>query len=122
MKFLRRNWDKRSRLGKGRKKKQVWRKPKGRHNKMREKQKGYPAIVKIGYKQKEKEKPILISTLKELENTKRKDIIIGKVGNRKKIEIAKKAKEKGIRIHNANIRKFLEKNAKKEIKNMEKKK
>ena len=32
-----------------RKKKQVWRRPTGRDNKMREQRKGKPAIVAIGY-------------------------------------------------------------------------
>lgn len=112
--FLRRNWNKHSRLGKGRKKKQVWRKPKGRHNKMREKQKGYPACVRIGYKQEEKEKTVLINNLKELEGIKAKEsIILGKMGKRKKIEMVKKAQEKGIHISNVNTKKFLEKNEKK---------
>jgi ribosomal protein L32E len=38
-KFLRRIWSRYSKLGKKRKKKQVWRKPRGRDNKMREKRK-----------------------------------------------------------------------------------
>ncbi len=40
-KFLRRNWNKYKRIGKGNKKKQKWRKPRGRDNKMREKRRGY---------------------------------------------------------------------------------
>lgn len=123
IKFLRRNWDKHSRLGKGRKKKQVWRKPKGRHNKMREKQKGYPASVRIGYKQEDKKKIMLISNLKELEKVKAKEsIIIGKIGKRKKIELIKKAKEMGIHVSNINTEKFLKKNERKEVKDKEKKK
>ena len=39
VKFLRRTWSRYSKLGKRRKKKQVWRKPTGRDNKMREKRK-----------------------------------------------------------------------------------
>jgi len=123
IKFLRRNWNRHSRLGKGRKKKQVWRKPKGRHNKVREKQKGNPARVRIGYKQTEKKKPMLINSIKEIETAKAGEtIIMGKIGMKKKIEIVKKAKEKGIKIHNINIKKFLEKNDKKKIKNEENKK
>ncbi len=39
-KFVRRNWSKASRLGKGRKRKQVWRAAKGRHSKVRQMKKG----------------------------------------------------------------------------------
>lgn len=117
IKFLRRNWDKRSRLGKKRKKKQVWRKPKGRHNKMRERQKGYPAIVRIGYKQAEKEKPMLIKSIKELGMVKTgESIIIGKMGRKKKMEIAKIAKEKKIKILNLNMKKIGKENKKTEKK------
>ncbi len=128
-KFIRRNWTKASRLGKGRKKKQVWRAPKGRHSKTREKRKGYPIKVMVGFKQKNEErnliknqKPILVSNLRELEKIKKGEIaIIGKIGKKKKIEIAKRAKEKGIPVHNINVNKMLKKIEKKE-KTQEKKK
>ena len=130
-KFLRRTWNRYSKLGKGRKKKQVWRKPKGRDNKMREKRKGYLALVSIGYssdkkvKGKIKEKtPVLINNIKDLEKIKQNEIaIIGHVGKKKKIDILKKANEKKIYLDNINIKKFLskiEKEAKEKIdKNIE---
>ncbi len=119
-KFLRRVWSRYSKLGKRRKKKQVWRKPKGRDNKMREKRKGYPVVVSIGYKRdtklrkKIKEKqPIIIMNTKDLEKINNNQIaIIGKIGKKKKIEIAEKAKEKKIQVHNLNIDKFLKKKIK----------
>ena len=128
-KFLRRTWNRYSKLGKGRKKKQVWRKPKGRDNKMREKRKGYLALVSIGYssdkkvKGKIKEKtPVLINNIKDLEKIKQNQIaIVGNVGKKKKIDIVKKAKEKKILLHNINIKKFskkIEKEAKKKIDKM----
>ena len=49
-KFLRRISNRYSKLGKRRKKKQIWRRPTGRDNKMRERRKGYPARVSVGYK------------------------------------------------------------------------
>ena len=115
MKFLRRTSKKLSRLGRKRKKKQVWRRPSGRDNKMREKRKGYPAVVSVGYKKKKSErnkiegkKVIMIINLKDLEMVgKNEAVIIGKIGMRKKIEIAKKAKEKGIRVLNLNAKKIL---------------
>lgn len=115
MKFIRRNWNRFSKLGKKRKKKQVWRRAKGRDNKIREKRKGYPAKVAIGYQQKKGErgliknkKPVIVKNLKDLERINKNEIaVIGKIGKKKKIEIIKKAKEKGILIHNINIKRFL---------------
>ena len=129
IKFLRRTWNRYSKLGKRRKKKQVWRKPKGRDNKMREKRKGYPAVISIGYKQKEKlrgiikdKKPVIVKNIKELKNVKKNEVaIIGNIGKKKKIEMAKKAKEMKIQIHNLNIEKFLKKAEKLKPKEKEKK-
>jgi len=109
-KFLRRTWTRFSRLGKGRKKKQKWREAKGRHSKTREMRRGYPAIVKIGYRQSTKEKPAVIYNISQLEG--KKEIILGKIGKKKKIEIAERAKEKKIQIVNLNIEKFLKLNKK----------
>ncbi len=117
-KFLRRVWRRHSKLGKRRKKKQVWRKPKGRDNKMREKRKGYPAVVKIGYKKSGREENFfVVRNLKDLSKAKKisekKTILLGKVGKKKKIEILKKAREEKIPIQNVNIKKFLRKTNKK---------
>jgi large subunit ribosomal protein L32e len=116
-KFLRRIWGRYSKLGKRRKKKQVWRKPTGRDNKMREKRKGYPAVVNVGYKKDKKSKgniegktPVLVQNVKDLESIKKHEIaIVGNIGKKKKIEIAKKAKEMKIEIYNLNIKTFLKK-------------
>lgn len=133
-KFLRRGWNKKSRLGKGRKNKQKWRRPKGRHNKMRENRKGYSKVVNIGHRKKAEERVDIakiahIKNARELLRLKKGDkAIIGKIGKRKKIEIAKKASELGIKITNLNVQKFLKraeksgKNDKKEETNGEKKK
>jgi large subunit ribosomal protein L32e len=115
VKFLRRTWNRYLKLGKKRKKKQVWRKPKGRDNKMREKRKGYPATVSIGYKKDKKirgdvedKNPVIIQNTKELKAIGENEIvIIGNVGKKKKIEIVKKAKEMKINIYNLNTEKFL---------------
>lgn len=114
-KFLRRVWMRYSKLGRGKKKKQKWRRPRGRDNKMREKQRGYPRTVSIGYGNKKSLRgnikglnPIKIQNITELEQLKENDIVIlGKVGMKKKIEIAKKAKDKKIKIINLNIKKVL---------------
>ena len=125
VKFLRRTWSRYAKLGKGRKKKQVWRRPTGRHNKMREKRKGSAAVVSIGYRTNRKLRDknfIKINNIKDLGKIKENEIaIISHVGKRKKIEIAKKAKEMKIEIANMNPEKFLKENVKK-TKNVENKK
>jgi len=84
MEFLRRGWYKHKRIGKGKKRKVGWRKPKGRDNKMRESRKGKPPIVSIGYKkQKDNRKKRIIYSIKDLENANKNDIIIlGKTGKK----------------------------------------
>ncbi|HKZ33994.1 MAG TPA: eL32 family ribosomal protein [Candidatus Nanoarchaeia archaeon] len=111
MKFLRRNTGFHIRIGKKRKKKQVWRKPTGRDNKMRESRKGRPPLVSIGYKRKKEKKNILmVYNLQNLENAGKNDILIlGKIGRKKKIEILKKALEMKVNFQNVNIEKFLKK-------------
>ena len=72
MKFLRRNYNRHSKIGKRRNKKLKWRKPTGRDNKMRDKRRGYPAVVSIGYKQKEKKNILIINNPKDLEKAEKK--------------------------------------------------
>ncbi|MCH8945800.1 MAG: 50S ribosomal protein L32e [Nanoarchaeota archaeon] len=112
-KFLRRTWDRYSKLGKKRKKKQKWRRPTGRDNKMREKTKGHPKVVSVGYKKSKKMKKknqIVVRNILELEKVKKNQIVIvGRIGKKKKIEIAKKAKKMKIPLQNLNIEKFLKK-------------
>ena len=115
MKFLRRTSKKISRLGRKRKKKQVWRRPSGRDNKMREKRKGYPVVVSVGYKNTKAERNkidgknvVRVMKLKDLEKIGKNDaILIGKIGKKKKMEIVKKAKESNLNILNVNIKKIL---------------
>jgi large subunit ribosomal protein L32e len=118
--FVRRDYKRYSKLGKRRKNKQKWRNPTGRHNKMREKRRGYAPTVNIGYKKtritsgKLNEKnPIIIRNISDLRKLKSEDIVVvAKVGKKKKIEIAKKAKELKIEIYNLNPKKYLKKNEK----------
>ncbi|MFA4953429.1 MAG: eL32 family ribosomal protein [Candidatus Pacearchaeota archaeon] len=119
-KFLRRTSSLHLKLGRKRKKKQVWRKPTGRHNKMRERRKGYPVIVSIGYRTEKKsrgeinnKKPVRIMNIKDLEKLGKENIaIIGKIGMRKKTEIIKIAKERNIEIANKYFGKIMEKEKK----------
>jgi large subunit ribosomal protein L32e len=113
--FLRRVWSRYSKLGRKRKSKQVWRKPKGRDNKMREKRRGYPAVVSIGYRKDssvrgkiENKTPKLVYNLNDLNKLGNDElVIIGKVGKKKKMEIMKAVKENRIRVHNLNLEKSL---------------
>jgi len=129
-KFLRRDVTRFSKFGNGRGKKAKWRKPTGRDNKMRETRKGRPVIVSIGYRtiKKLREKlnektPVKIMNLKDLEKIKKNEIgIVGKIGMKKKIEIAKKAKELKIELKNVNVNSFLKKTEKENKKNSQKEK
>ena len=122
MKFLRRTSNRYSKLGKRRKKKQVWRRPTGRDNKMREKRKGYPAVVSVGYKTNKKghQNVVKIENVKDFARVREGDVVIfGNIGMKKKIELVKVAKEKKIEISNLNVGKFLKNMEKKEKKKKE---
>lgn len=131
-KFLRKDVHKMSKLGKGRKNKQKWKKPTGRDNKMREKRKGHRKVVSIGYKADkigrgmlEQKVPVQITNVLQLKALRENEVpILAKVGMKKKIEIAKEAQKSNIKIHNLNVKKFLkevELKSKKTEKKVEKK-
>lgn len=109
VKFLRRDWSVLPKLGRKRKNKQKWRNPTGRHNKIREKIAGHPAKVSIGYgTKKEKDEKARVDNVKDLGKLEnKKEIVLSKMGAKKKMEIVKKAQEKGIKISNLNVKKFL---------------
>ncbi|MFA5953777.1 MAG: eL32 family ribosomal protein [Candidatus Pacearchaeota archaeon] len=116
-KFLRRDSKRFSTFGKRRKKMLKWRRPTGRDNKMREKRKGYPVVVSIGYaKEKnirgtiQNKKPVKINNLQDLKKLNKNSIgILGKIGKKKKIEIAKKAIEMKVLFTKFNPESFLKK-------------
>ncbi len=120
MKFLRRNSSRHSKLGKKRKNKQKWRRPTGRHNKMREKKRGYSPIVSVGYKTSKKERtklkeknPVIVMNIIDLQKIGKGEIgIVGNIGKKKKLEIAKKAIEEKITLYNLNPKKFIKLNQK----------
>jgi len=111
IKFLRIGTRRYKKLGKRRKKKQVWRRPRGRDNKIRERRKSRGKRVSIGYRTEKKKRnkingkvPKLIKNLREIEEIEKGElVIIGKeVGKKKREEIIKKIKEKGGEIKNEN--------------------
>ncbi|MGC9166297.1 MAG: 50S ribosomal protein L32e [Thermoplasmata archaeon] len=103
--FLRQEWFRYKKLG------EKWRKPKGKHSKMREKKKYRPPVVDIGYRGPKKVrglhpsgyKEVLIYNAKQLMeiNPETEAVkIASSVGKRKRMEIYEKAKSLGIRILN----------------------
>lgn len=114
-KFLRKDTFKISRLGRRRKKKQKWRRPRGRHSKVREKRKGYPQQPSIGWRSPKEIrglikglKPKVVFNVQDLNNLKENEIaIIGKVGKKRKIEIVKEALKRNIKLLNV-TKKFIE--------------
>lgn len=113
-KFLRKDWHKISNLGLRRKNKQVWRKAKGRHNKLREKKKSHGKNPSIGYRSPHLIRgsinglmPVLVKNVQDLGRVGKDNIaIVARVGLRKKIAIVKRAEEMKISIM-LNTKKFL---------------
>ena len=91
---------------------EYWRKPKGNDNKMRLQLKGYPPIVKVGYRTSKEIRglhpsglePVIVSNtrkLEELDPAKHIVVISGSVGLRKRLKIVEAARAKGLKIANA---------------------
>jgi len=92
--------------------KDSWRKPKGRHSKMRKQERGRGRIPKPGYGSpaavrgldRQGFRNVRISNAKELGGLnpeREKAVIASGVGRRKRLEILKRAEEKGIAVSNA---------------------
>ena len=102
-------------LGSKQKSKRKYKRATGRHNKTRQKWKSRPRMVEIGYKNKSRERglisgkiPILVKNLEDVKKANTQNIIIiGKIGKKKKLEIAKEIQQKKISVFNLNINKFL---------------
>jgi ribosomal protein L32E len=107
-KFLRSDTNRFSRLGKGRRKLQKWRRARGKSNKMRLNRAGYSSVPKVGFRTPKKEAhkvqgmiPKLVHNLSELEALgKNQAAILARVGALKKLELIKKADELKIKIVN----------------------
>ncbi len=105
-KFKRQDSVRHFRIGKNGKVK--WRRPKGRHSKMRERRVSYPRVVVIGYKTSKKLSgringlyPKLVHNTKELLKVGKDEIaIIAKVGAKNKLNMIKLAQEKNIKVLN----------------------
>lgn len=106
-KFLRTDWHKKIRLGRGVKKNQKWHGAKGRQNKFRLNRKG-KAKPRVGWGSDKAIRnkvqgisAVRVENLKELDNVKSETgVVIGKVGAKKRAEIIKKAGEKKLKVLN----------------------
>jgi ribosomal protein L32E len=106
--FLRNDWHKKIKLGRGIKKKQKWRGAKGRQNKIRLGMAGHPGRPKIGFSQPasirgkiDNQDFTMVENLKQLESLKKGDaIIVSKIGAKKRALVLEEAKKKGITILN----------------------
>lgn len=107
-KFIRRDYKRFFKLGKNRKNKQVWRRARGIHNKIRKNRFGYPSAPTIGYGTPRSEfglvgglKPVLVHNPSELSRVGKGSIVIlARVGAKKKLELIKQAEEMKIKIFN----------------------
>lgn len=91
---------------------EYWRKPKGNDSKMRLQIKGYPPIVKVGYRSPSDIRglhpsgltPVRVTSKKELEGLdpgKHIVVIASSVGLRRRMELVAEAKARGLRVANA---------------------
>lgn len=107
-KFLRTDWHKKIRLGRGVKKNQKWHGAKGRQNKFRLSRKGRGQRPKVGWGAGNDTKGFIngveavrVENMKELEAVKKgTGVIVGRIGERKRITILEKAKEMGLQVLN----------------------
>ncbi|MBS3071792.1 50S ribosomal protein L32e [Candidatus Pacearchaeota archaeon] len=106
--FVRQDSHRHFKLGRGRKKIQRWRRPRGRHSKMRKARKSYPASPTVGYRTERKQrglikglKPLLVRNIRDLRSANGRAVIFAsKLGAKKKIDLLKKAEEMKLKILN----------------------
>ena len=83
------------------KKKQVWRRAKGRQSKVRLGRRGHSRRPKVGWgAERVAEDFVRVETLKDLQGIKVKKILIASVGAKKRAEILKKADEMKLKVLN----------------------
>lgn len=107
-------------LGSKQKRMQKYRRATGRHNKTRQKWRSRPPMVEVGYKNDNRTRglingkmPIMIYNLEDIKKLKAENIaILGKIGIKKKIEIAKELQKQKLEVFNLNLNKFLKQNEK----------
>ena len=116
-KFKRTESHKYSKLGVRRKSKQKYRKGKGIDNKMRLNKRGRTKKVKIGFRSPRKTrglidglKPVMVFNIEDIQKIKKSEIgVLGKIGMKKKYEVAKHILENKIKLSNLNPEKLIKK-------------
>lgn len=107
MAFLRSDITRHKRLGSHRNKLQKWRRPRGRHNKIRRKRTGYPLRVEIGYRTPVEgrntsagKKILIVHNAQELAQatTKQSIVFARTLGAKKRIELLRQATERNLTI------------------------
>jgi len=95
--------------------KNVWRKPRGIHSKLRLKKRGKGRRPKIGYGNKKNIRGLIkdqeytyVSSMKDIDNAEKILLISSNIGARKKMQIIEKAMNLGLKVININAEKFLE--------------
>jgi len=105
-------------LGSRQKSMRKYKRATGRHNKTRQKWRSRPPMVEIGYKNQCNErglvngkKPISVFNLADLEKAGKENIIIlGKIGAKNKIQIAREIEKRKLDVFNLNVARFLKQN------------
>ena len=88
--------------------KKVWRKPRGRHSKVRLGKRGHQARVRIGYKVQNPKEIIVITQVSDLKASDTATILVsGKVGKKRKVEIAREAIKQNITLKNLDAAAFI---------------
>ncbi|MEK6888710.1 MAG: eL32 family ribosomal protein [Nanoarchaeota archaeon] len=111
-KFVRQDTTRYSRIGRGRKKLQKWRKPRGRHNKIRRKRFSYPVQPSLGFRKMKNVRgkilglnPVLVYNVNDLQSVGKDSIVvIAKIGAKKKIDVLKKALELKLKVLEPRVR------------------
>ncbi|MBM3230226.1 hypothetical protein FJZ22_01050 [Candidatus Pacearchaeota archaeon] len=110
MRFLRSDITRHKRLGSHRTKLQKWRRPRGRHNKIRRKRFGYPLRVEIGYSspratlhQVDGKTPLVIRNAQDLAKATSKNLIVfaRTLGAKKRVEFLKIVQERKLTLWKA---------------------
>ena len=124
MVFRRTAWATFIKLGSRQKSMQKYKRARGRHNKIRQKEKSRPVNVEIGFRNKVSERglingkmPVLVYNIQDLKKVGKDNIaVIGQIGMKNKIEIAREIQKSKIEVLNLNVTKLL-KEAERKMKN-----
>lgn len=105
-------------LGSRQKSMRKYKRATGRHNKTRQKWRSRPPMVEIGYKNEKSGRglvngktPLWVYNLEDLKKASKDNmIIIGKIGRKNKLQIAKEIESRKLDAFNLNIKKFIKEN------------